>query len=57
LNSDKSVWFVVLCCDLIEFCLLIHPTAMFSKVNKDRVYQTDLHSFKRLNSFRKDFEI
>jgi len=57
LNSDNSVWFAVLCCDLIEFGLLIHSTALFSKVNKDLVYQTDLHFLKRLNSFEKDFEI
>jgi len=47
LNSDKSIWFVALCCDLIEFYLLIHSTAPISKVNKDPVYQTDLHFLKR----------
>jgi len=57
LNSDKYVWFVVLCCDSIEFCLLIHSTTLFNKVNKDPVYQTDLHFLKRLNSFEKDFGI
>jgi len=57
LNSDKSVWFVVLSCDLIEFCLLIHSTALLNKVNKDPVYQTDLHFLKSSNSFQKDFKI
>jgi len=46
-----------MCCDLIELCLLIHSTILFSKVNKDPVYQTDVHFLKRLNSFKKDFEI
>jgi len=57
LNSDKSVWFVALCWDLIVFYLLIHFTALISKVNKDPVYQTDLHFLKSQNSFEKDFEI
>jgi len=57
LNSDKSIWVAVLCCDLIEFYLLIHSTALFIKVNKDPVYQTDLHFLKSSNSFEKDFEI
>jgi len=38
LNSDKSVWFIALYYDLIEFCLLFHSTALLSKVNKDPVY-------------------
>jgi len=46
-----------LCCELIEFCLLIHSIALFNEVNKDPVYQTDLHFLKILNSFEKDFEI
>jgi len=57
LNSDKSVWFGALYCDLIVFSLLIHSTALLSKVNKDPVYQTNLHFLKRSNSFEKDFEI
>jgi len=56
LNSDKSVWLAALYCDLIVFSLLIHSTALLSKVNKDPVYQTNLHFVKRSNSFEKDFE-
>jgi len=48
LNSDKSIWFAALCFDLIEFCLLIHSTALISKVDKDPVYQTDLHFLKKI---------
>jgi len=36
---------------------MIHSIALFSKVNKDPVYQTDLHFLKSSNSFEKDFEI
>jgi len=57
LNSDKTVSFVALFCDWIVFCLLIHSTALLSKVNKDPVYQINLNFLKRLNSFEKDFEI
>jgi len=57
LNFDKSVWFTALYCDLIEFCLMIHSTVLFRKVNKDPVYQTDLRFLKSSNSFEKDFKI
>jgi len=57
LNSDKTVWFAALYCDWIIFCLLIHSAALLSKVNKDPVYQTDLHFLKGKIVFEKDFEI
>jgi len=57
LNSDKTVWFAALFCDWIIFCLLIHSTALLSKVNKDPVYQTDLHFLKGKIVFEKNFDI
>ena len=56
-NSNKIVWLAALSCDWIIFCLLVHSTALLSKVNKDPAHKTNLNFLKGQLIFEKDFEI